>query len=301
MSGWAHHLTLRSISLYQRAVRLRQFSALIKSLQTGLLLVTAAAGYVSGCCLNFSTGSLIELLGSLFLAVSGSTVLNMAVDRDIDARMARTARRPLPAGEILPGQAWALGILLTACGLGWSVLIDPRYAVVVLAGVFFDVGVYTSVLKRRTPYSILIGGLSGGMPVLAGRVLATGRADVVGWLLALGVLLWIPTHILTFQIKYQSDYAQVGVPTVPEVFGLRTTRKVIAVSTILAAVTLFSAAWLTGLENGLLAMLGAAGMLLSVLVFVGMMRPGLWVNLALYKSASVYMLVVMILLIVGGL
>jgi heme o synthase len=282
-------------------VKFGQYFSLVKSLQTGLLLLTAAAGYISGCCLNITARSLAELLGSLFLAVSGSTVLNMAYDRDIDACMARTAKRPLPSGEISPVDAWILGVLLVTSGLTWSASMDLRYAGVVFAGVMLDFVIYTVLLKRRTAYSILIGGLAGGMPVLAGRVLATGRVDPVGLLLALGVLMWIPTHIMTFNIRYEEDYAWAGVPTFPAVYGVGVTRRVIAASTLLAAVTLFAAAWLIGLGNGLLALLGEVGLVLLAAVAFSLLRPGPRLNFALYKGASIYMLVSMLLLIVGGL
>ena len=76
------------------------------------------------------------------------------------------------------------------------------------AGLFFDVVVYTIWLKRRSAWSIVWGGVSGGMPVLAGRALGLGRIDEVGILLALAVLFWVPTHILTFNLRYYDDYQQ---------------------------------------------------------------------------------------------
>lgn len=287
-------------TIWRWACRARKYSVMLKSLQTGLLLVTAIAGYVSGCCLNITAGSLGALLGSLFLAIGGSTVLNMAYDRDIDAQMARTARRPLPSGEITPAEAWVLGGLLTSAGLTWSAIIDIRYAGVVLAGVLLDVVVYTMLLKRRTAYAILIGGLAGGMPALAGRTLAVGRVELIGLLLALGVLLWIPTHILTFSIKHKADYFRAGVPTFPSVYGEKVTRRIIATSTLLTAATLFLAAWLIGLSNGLLALLLVGSLLLAGFVCVGLARPSARLNYGLYKGTSVYMLAAMLLLIVGG-
>jgi len=273
---------------------------LIKSLQTALLLVTAAAGYVSGCCFNLTAASLAAMLGSLFLAVSGSTVLNMVWDRDIDARMGRTARRPLPSVQISASEGWLLGGLMTGAGLAWAAAIQPAFALVVLAGVVFDVLVYTMLLKRRTPYSIIIGGLSGGMPVLAGRVLAAGQLDLVGVTLALGVLLWIPTHIMTFSIKYQHDYARAGVPTFPAVYGEGVTRRLIALSTLLAVSAFFAAGHLIGLSLPLLAGLGLLGALLTSLVTISIVRPHPRLNFALYKGASIYMLASMLLLIIGG-
>lgn len=281
--------------------RARGYLTLIKSLQTALLLVTAAAGYISGCCLNLTAGSLASMLGSLFLAVSGSTVLNMVWDRDIDARMRRTERRPLATGQITALEGWALGGLLTAVGLLWALAMNTLFGAVVLAGIIFDVIVYTLLLKRRTPYAIILGGLAGGMPVLAGRVLAVGAVDGVGLLLALGVLLWIPTHILTFSIKHAADYARAGIPTFPAVIGVAATRRIIAVSTLLTVSAFFAAGYWVGLSAPLLSALALLGALLTALVTASLFwaRPRL--NFVLYKGASVYMFAGMLLLIAGGL
>lgn len=280
--------------------RMQSYWALIKSLQTGLLVVTAVAGYISGCCLNARAGSLGMLVGSLFLAVSGSTVLNMAFDRDIDAKMNRTARRPLPAGLLPVKEAWILGLALTCVGLLWAGWVDLLYACVVAAGVVLDVLVYTIWLKRRTPFSILIGGISGGMPALAGRVLATGKVDEIGVLMALGVLLWIPTHIMTFAIKYQSDYANAGVPTFPSIYGVPLTRLVIGISTLLAVCVFVATGWLMALPPELLHTSTAVAAALLILVVISLLRPGKVINFILYKGASVYMLLTMLVMIGGG-
>jgi len=281
-------------------LRVRAYWTLIKDLQTGLLLVTAAAGYLSGCCLNLQAGSMAALMSSLFLAVSGSTVLNMVFDRDLDARMERTARRPLPAGVISPWEAWLLGGLLTVGGLSWSFSLDPFYGCVVAGGVVLDVLVYTIWLKRRTPYSILFGGISGGMPILAGRVLATGQLDAIGVLLAAAILLWIPTHIMTFHIKYQQDYASAGVPTFPSVHGISVTRTLIAVSTIGTVVVLVAAGHLLSMSIPALIALGFVGLLLVGLVAANLVRPTQFLNFVLYKGASIYMLLAMMVFILGG-
>lgn len=281
-------------------LKLRGYWTLIKSLQTGLLLITAAAGYASGCCLNLTAGSWLAFTGSLFLAVSGSTVVNMVFDRDIDACMERTSNRPLPSGSISPAEGWVFGGLLIASGLGWALALDPGYAAVVLAGVVLDVIVYTMLLKRRTAFSILIGGLAGGMPVLAGRVLATGRIDWIGIYLAVGILLWIPIHILTFSIRNRADYANAGVPTIVSVYGLTVTRWLIAISVLMAAGMVFLAAWQIGLSNGYLTLLGTSSTLLSLSVIVSMIKPYPRLNFYLYKGASVYMLAAMLMIILGG-
>jgi len=282
-------------------VRLGCYWALIKDLQTGLLVLTAAAAYATGCCTNLHGGALAEMAGSLLLAVSGCTILNMVYDRDIDARMQRTARRPLPAGRVSPTEALVLGGLLASGGTAWALAIDGLYGGVVLAGLLLDALVYTVWLKRRTPYSILIGGLSGGMPALAGRVLATGQIDGVGLLLALGVLLWIPTHIMTFTIKYQSEYARAGIPTFPAVYGVAATRAIIAISTVLAVAVFMAAGVLLHLPPAYAQVTWGLGAALVGLVLLALVRPDARLNFVLYKGASVYMLGVMIVFILGGL
>ncbi len=104
-------------------------------------------------------------------------------------------------------------------GVGWAVLQNSYYGMVVFAGLFFDVVVYTIWLKRRTSWSIVWGGISGGMPILAGRVLAIGQVDFIGLLLLMAVLFWIPTHILTFSMRYYDDYLAAKVPTFCSAYG----------------------------------------------------------------------------------
>jgi len=98
--------------------------------------------------------------------------------------------------------------------------------------------IYTLWLKRRTAWSIVWGGISGAMPILAGRVLATGHIDLVGILLALAILFWIPTHTLTFSIKFREDYSNAGIPTFPSTYGETFTRATIAISSVLAALAM---------------------------------------------------------------
>lgn len=276
---------------------LQDLWSLIKSKQTALLLFTGVAGYASVA--EPLRGGWVPLLGALFLSISGATVLNMVYDRDIDAQMARTRHRPLAAGRLSPGPALALGTLLTAGGLAWAFAADLLFGLVVLAGWLLDVVVYTVWLKRRTPWSVLWGGISGGMPVLAGRALALGRIDLVGALLALAVLLWIPTHIMTFSIKYAKDYARAGVPVFPNVYGQDVTQKVISGSTVLAALTMVAVTWLLSLPWGTLGVSFCLGAVLVGLSANALIRPSVAVNFRLFKFASVYMVAVMALITVS--
>lgn len=276
----------------------KKYVPLIKSLQTGLLLITGLAGFSSAQCPYTNFKTLLTLTASLFLAISGSTVLNMWFDRDLDAKMTRTQNRPLPSGKVTPKEALRLGLALSIIGVGWSLFIDPLYGLVVFSGLFFDVVVYTILLKRRTAWAIIWGGISGGMPILAGRVLGEGHVDWVGVALATGVLLWIPTHIMTFSMRYFEDYERAGIPTFPSTYSYQTTRIVIAISSVLTAITMGAAAYGVGMTVGYLRILIILSAGLFYLAISSTSRPSDRLNYGLFKYASLYMLSAMLLLIV---
>lgn len=278
----------------------RKYFPLIKSLQTALLLITGLAGYMSARCPVHNIPTVLGLTGSLLLSISGSTVLNMWYDRDIDAIMPRTSKRPLSTGETKPREALIFGLIISVIGIGWALLLDPLYGMIVFAGLFFDVVVYTIWLKRRTAWSIVWGGISGGMPVLAGRVLGTGQIDWVGITLALGVLFWIPTHILTFSIRYHDDYQKAKVPTFPSTYSFQATRLIIAISSVLAALALGGASYGVGLTWGFLRLLAVLSAGLFVLAVQSLRSPSERITFGLFKYASLYMLSAMLLMFLTG-
>jgi len=268
---------------------------LIKSLQTALLLITGLSGYVSTRCPVFNIPTLLGVAGSLFLTISGSTVLNMWYDRDIDAKMNRTCWRPLPSGKISLQEALRFGLVISILGITWALAIDLLFGSIVFAGLFFDVAVYTIWLKRRTAWSIVWGGISGGMPILAGRALGTGSLDWVGIALTLAILFWIPTHILTFNMRYHADYQAAGVPTFPSRYGFQFTRVTIAISSILAALAMGAAAYGIGTSWGYLRLMAVLSAGLLVLAISSMVNPSERLNFGLFKYASLYMLSSMVL------
>ena len=269
---------------------------LTKSLQTGLLLSTGLAGYMSARCPVMHWYNFLELGFSLFLAIAGSTILNMWYDRDIDKVMNRTHHRPLADGRITPKEALRLGLVLSALGVGLAVWLAPLYGLVVFTGLFFDVVVYTLWLKRRTCWSIVWGGISGSMPILAGRVFGLGHIDGIGILLAMAVLFWIPTHILTFSMRYAEDYKSAKIPTFPSTYSVATTRLTIAISSVIAALSIASAGILIGVQWGFVRLLVVLSAGLFLLAAASVFRPTDRVNFGLFKYASLYMLSAMILL-----
>jgi protoheme IX farnesyltransferase len=286
----------RDTSVSTFGARVRLYWSLIKSLQTSLLLMTGVAGYLSAH-VPFRLTELSQLVPSLFFAISGSTILNMWWDRDIDAKMKRTHMRPAPAGFIPERNVLVIALLTSLLGVGWALLLSLPYGAVVFSGWFFDVVVYSVWLKRRTCWSIVWGGVAGAMPVLAGRVLAIGEIDAIGMLLAASVLFWIPTHTLTFSLKFEADYSAAGVPTFPSTYGERVTRLTIAISSILAGLAMSAAAIWIGAAEGIVALIILLSAVLLFLAATVVVRPSDRTNLRLYKYASIYMLLSMLLLI----
>ena len=269
---------------------------LIKSLQTSLLLLTGVAGYLSAHT-KVNWLDFWQMIPSLFLAIAGSTILNMWWDQDIDAKMKRTHKRPTSAGQVTREEVLNLGIAVSVIGIGWALLVNWLYGIVVFAGLFFDVVVYSMWLKRRTCWSIVWGGISGAMPILAGRVLAVGQIDAIGLLLASAILFWIPTHTLTFSLKFSEDYSNAGVPTFPSTYGEAATRFAIAFSSVVAALTMGLAAVWIGVTAGVLRLFIVLSAGLFFLAATTVFRPSDRVNFSLFKYASMYMLFAMLLII----
>ncbi len=288
------HAILTTVQL-----KLRAIWSLIKSLQTGLLLLTGLAGYMSARCPVITWQTLLALAGSLFLAISGSTVLNMVFDCDIDALMQRTCNRPLPSKRVGVSEATVIGLGMSMLGVGWAFILQPLYGAVVFAGFFADVFIYTIWLKRRSALSVIWGGIAGGMPVLAGRVLGTGLIDWVGITLAVGVLLWIPTHIMTFNLRNKLDYQRANIPTFPSTYGDKITHTVIALSSVAAAIAMGIASYGIGMTWGYLRLLVVLSAGLLLLASSSLMRPSERLNFGLFKYASVYMMSSMLLVLAG--
>ena len=177
--------------------------------------------------------------------------------------------------------------------------LNLQFGAVVVGGFFFDLLVYTAWLKRRTPLSILFGGVAGGMPILAGRVLALGRIDLVGLLLTGSILLWIPSHILTLATRYADDYRQAGVPVWPNVYGPRSTRSFIAWANLLNAVVLMTSALLLGIHPAALGLLLAMSLGMFALSTYQLFAPTEERNWLLFKMASLYMLISSLAITVG--
>lgn len=287
------------LSAARRMTTARAYLALTKPLQTLLLLITGVCAYALSRPGTIAGGELAAAALALAGAIAGCTALNMVLDRDIDARMGRTARRPLPTGRVSVRGALIFGLVLSVPSLALAWLISPLFGFIVTLGFVFDLGVYTLWLKRRTPFSILWGGISGGMPALAGRTLAVGQVDAMGLLLAAGVLLWIPAHILSLATHYAREYRLAGIPVWPNVYGPTATRRVIAIATLLDVAVLMAAGWLLRIHPAAIGALAILGIGLTGLSGAVLIWPTERLNWALFKFASLYMLGAFVCLTVG--
>lgn len=280
--------------------KLKNYWQLIKSLQTLLLLLTGITGFISSRCPYTSWELTLWMMTSLFLAISGTTVYNMAFDRKIDALMDRTKNRPIPSGKVSVLEAIILGTVLNILGLGIAFWLNPLYGWIIFAGLFIDFVIYTVWLKQRSAWSIVWGGLSGGMPILAGRVLGIGEIDTVGILLAMAILFWIPTHIMTFNMRHFEDYNNASIPTFASKYGFKNSRLIIAVSTIVSAFAFSLGAFSLGITWGFIRVLIILAAIATVFAIWGMFYPSEKMNFRLFKIASINMILAMTVIILGS-
>ncbi len=199
--------------------------------QSLLLLTTIATMYVAG-----DPSLLLVALTCLggYLSAGGAGAVNHWYDRDIDARMARTATRPVPSGRVAPGAALAFGCTLAGLSfLELSLTVNVLAASLSFAGFLGYVFLYTVWLKRRTPQNIVIGGAAGAVPPLVGWAAVTGSVSGTAVLLFFIVFFWTPPHFWALSLLMKDEYAKVGVPMLPVVRGEAETRRQILLYTVL--------------------------------------------------------------------
>ena len=174
------------------------------------------------------------------LSAASANVLNCYLDRDIDALMRRTARRPLPAHRVEPADALRFGLVLGVAGFVWLwATVNLLSAVLATSAILFYVFVYTIGLKRRSTQNIVIGGAAGAVPVLVGWAAVTGRVDLPALVLFAIIFYWTPPHFWALSLRYRDDYAAAGVPMLPVVRGAKeTSTQILYYTVLLVAVTL---------------------------------------------------------------
>ncbi|TCH96777.1 protoheme IX farnesyltransferase [Roseococcus sp. SYP-B2431] len=195
------------------------------------------------------------------IAAGAAGAINMWYDRDIDAVMRRTQRRPIPMGRIGADAALAYGVMLAIGSVVLMGLATNWLAAAVLAGsVGFYVFIYTMWLKRRTPQNIVIGGAAGAFPPLIGWVAVTGQIDAVPLVLFAMIFMWTPPHFWALSLWAHQDYERAGVPMLPVISGARETRRQVVIYTVLLVPLTLAPWWMgfnTAAYGAVAALLGA--------------------------------------------
>ncbi|WP_420563090.1 heme o synthase [Thalassobaculum sp.] len=246
----------------------RDYIALLKPRVMSLVVFTGFVG------LAIAPGDIHPVLATiavLCIAVGAgaSGAINMWYDRDIDAVMGRTDKRPIPSGKVDADEALSFGVILA----GFSVLVmalavNVISAVLLAATIGFYVFVYTMWLKRRTPQNIVIGGAAGAVPPVIGWAAATGDVAWLPVVLFAIIFVWTPPHFWALALWKRGEYAAAGVPMLPVVSGERSTkRQILAYSVLLAGLGL--APWAMGSTA---AVYGVAAIVLGGLFVLGAVR-----------------------------
>jgi protoheme IX farnesyltransferase len=190
-----------------------------------------------------AAASLAVLFGIVLVAAAANT-LNMYVERDRDALMARTRNRPLPAAELTPRAALVFGVLLSVAGTALLAVVGGTLAAVLgVASILFYVFVYTIWLKPRSVYNAVIGGAAGAAAPLIADAAVNGHVGLPGLLLFAIVFFWQPPHVWAIALYRRDDYAAAGIPMLPAVVGEETTRRRMVVYSVgLVVVTLLPGA-----------------------------------------------------------
>jgi protoheme IX farnesyltransferase len=209
------------------------FIQLMKPRVMALVVFTALAAMLA------APGSINPILGtigiiSIAIGAGASGALNMWYDADIDARMARTAARPLPRGRVTADEALSFGgVLSVGSVVTLGALVNWTAGALLALTIAFYIFVYTMWLKRRTPQNIVIGGAAGAFPPMIGWAVVTGDISMQSLLLFLIIFMWTPPHFWALALYRCRDYERVGVPMLPVVAGPQETRRQILLYSIL--------------------------------------------------------------------
>ena len=217
---------------------LRDLISLSKPGVTGLLVFTAlmTTWVASGPWVQPSQLAILVLAGGL--TAGGAGAINQYLERELDARMPRTAHRPLPAGRLaVPETALVWGLFLCVAGLAVAAVTLPIEATAFfLLGLVIYIPIYTWLLKPRTHWAVVIGGAAGSCPVLAGWATARGDWPLLPLALAALVFFWTPAHFWAYAIVHKEAYKRAGLPMLPNVVGVGATPPYILAHAVLAVV-----------------------------------------------------------------
>ena len=213
---------------------LKNYLELTKPKVVLMMLITAIVGMLLASKTLPSIYLVIISMIGIGLCASSAATINQIIDRNIDANMARTSKRPLPQGEITTFNASLFALVLMVAGTAILVSqVNTLTAVLTAASLIGYAFIYTVFLKRATPQNIVIGGLAGAAPPLLGWTSVTNSIDPNALLLVLIIFVWTPPHFWALAIYRKEDYARESIPMLPVTHGVRFTKLQIILYTVL--------------------------------------------------------------------
>jgi len=202
-----------------------------------LLVITAVTSMYAGSKFvgpELSELGILHIIIAGSLASAGSSALNHFYDRDIDLKMKRTSKRPIPSGRIKPITVLVYGLGVSITSVVYAALtLNYLCTFFIALGIFFYVVIYTVWLKRLNSSNIVIGGFAGSAASMAGWSAATGSIDILGFLIGFLVFVWTPSHFWCLAMKIRDEYAEVKIPMLPVLIGMERTSKYILANTII--------------------------------------------------------------------
>ena len=202
-----------------------------------LLVITAVTSMYAGSKLvgpDLSDLGILHIIIAGSLASAGSSALNHFYDKDIDLKMKRTSKRPIPSGRIKPITVLVYGLGVSITSVVYAALtLNYLCTFFIALGIFFYVVIYTVWLKRLNSSNIVIGGFAGSAASMAGWSAATGSIDILGFLIGFLVFVWTPSHFWCLAMKIRDEYAEVKIPMLPVLIGMERTSKYILANTMI--------------------------------------------------------------------
>ena len=218
---------------FRSGVGVKEYLEMSKLRIVAVLDLVAITSMLAASHWNVSWEKLLFIFIAGTLASMGSSALNHYYDRDIDSLMARTSRRPIPAGKVRANSALAYGLILSIASVAVAYLtLNPVATAFIALGIFFYVIIYTAWLKRSSVSNIVIGGFAGSCASYAGWSAATGSLDLLGFLVGLLVFIWTPSHFWCLAIKSKEEYASARIPMLPVLVGESVAAKYILANTL---------------------------------------------------------------------
>ncbi len=286
-------------ALYKKHSTVRAYWELTKPRLWIMLTYTAAIGFLASLKVQPApwVDGLIAVT-AVGMATAGANVLTCYLDRDIDSIMERTKHRPLPTGRVRPTLN-ALYFGLTLVSVSLLILLALAKYIAALIGVFGlvdNVLVYSAWLKRRTSLNIILGGFSGGAPVLAGWAVNASILTPVPFLMAAVVVLWIPSHIWSLAFKYRTDYSKAGIPMLTSVVSPKNAIRCVASTSILMFVFSLLLWWIGPFSFAYFVVALASGTMLIALTIWMITKPYGRAPFTLFKYTSPYLAILLFMM-----